>query len=326
MKVVASIVLLGLMGFAASKESQFFKEILQGRCYDRPPSGHLDECPAIVASFVGVLESHLDADIQTEDFQPYLETADFSSPANRALIWPKVMREEDESSPLFRPPPNLVSPEDTPGGALVRDLAFCGVDQRENCSVKNSHAYWTFWEAAYAKFASQVKGKLQIVLEQKADVVFLERSLVSNLNNGNITSITIYNMEGCSAQESASLTNAFHDAGVSEITCKDDIVEFILCQVPESVECTKYLWNTSGANQDVSSNSNMVHSDDASTADISTTSTSKEGEKHHHFAMLFLFSSVVVVGIVLFFLQRKRLGYHSVADQHKVWPTGERPQ
>jgi len=93
---------------------------------------------------MNLLESHLDADIRARAFDDvYLDRADFSSPADKALF---VLHFFGRPSHVSTPP-GLVSPEDTPGGALFRDLVFCGVDQRGNCSIEKSNAYWTFWEA-----------------------------------------------------------------------------------------------------------------------------------------------------------------------------------
>lgn len=95
---------------------------------------------------MNVMESHLDADITSQDFDPYLEQANFSSPTDKALLYLHFFG--DDGSPLsFAPPPGFVDPENTPGGALLKDLVFCGVDQRGNCSIEKSNAYWTFWEA-----------------------------------------------------------------------------------------------------------------------------------------------------------------------------------
>jgi len=153
--MLASLVILLLLcapwSAAAATESHYLKEILMGRCYFTPPikgeHDTADSCPSLVGSFMNVLESNLDADIDATDFDVYLEQADFSSPPDKALFYLRVFGGDDET-PTFTPPAaGLVSPEYTPGGKLLKDLIFCGVDQRGNCSVEKSNAYWTFWEA-----------------------------------------------------------------------------------------------------------------------------------------------------------------------------------
>jgi hypothetical protein len=146
------LLLMPTASAVAAEQSPYLKEILEGRCYYAPPTREASApelCPLVVGSFMNLLESHLDADISVPDFDPYLEKADFSSPQDKALLYLHFFG--DSSSP-FVTPPGFVSPEDTPGGALLRNLVFCGVDQRGNCSVEKSKAYWTFWEAG--KFCS----------------------------------------------------------------------------------------------------------------------------------------------------------------------------
>ena len=152
---------LSLVGWSLTKavtataagHSPFLKEILQGRCYFAPPitdQDDVDVCPYMVGTFMNMLESSLDADIDVSTFEIYLNQADFSSPPNRALFVLHFLgdKQNDESSwETFTPPPGFVTPEDTPGGALLKDLVFCGMDQRNNCSIEKSKAYWVFWQA-----------------------------------------------------------------------------------------------------------------------------------------------------------------------------------
>lgn len=129
--------------FVSAEESsrpKYLKEILLGRCYNGP---NPDACPAIVGSFMNAIESRRDADITQADFAPYLDPADFSSPRDTAVLYLRLYGNK-QGLPIV---PNLVSPEDTPGGTLVHDLIFCGMDQRYNCSLETSNAYWKFWEA-----------------------------------------------------------------------------------------------------------------------------------------------------------------------------------
>lgn len=125
----------------------YLKEILLGRCYFKTPIASNHErttCPNLVGSIMNILESHLDADITASSFESYLEEADFSSPVDKAVFFLRFFGSAHLS---WAVPPGWTSPEDTPGGALFKDLVFCGVDQRDNCSIEKSNAYWTFWEA-----------------------------------------------------------------------------------------------------------------------------------------------------------------------------------
>jgi len=99
-------------------ESAYLKEILLGRCYHRPPTvdGEPDDCPTIVATLMSVLESHLDSDIQESDFDSYIKQSNFAPPKDAALLFSHFSGEDPNL--VMHPPRGLVSPEDTPGGAL----------------------------------------------------------------------------------------------------------------------------------------------------------------------------------------------------------------
>jgi len=48
----------------------------------------------ILTALVGVLESKLDSEMQASDFEKYVDSADFSSPKDRALFWMHFEGEE----------------------------------------------------------------------------------------------------------------------------------------------------------------------------------------------------------------------------------------
>ena len=162
---------------AAPAQSPFLKEIIQGRCYFQPPTkeGRVDVCPTMVGSLMGIFESHLDADIQASHFDSYLEAADYSSPSDKSFFWLRFLgRASDEDSFQFSPPPGLITPEDTPGGALLKDLEFCGVDQRGNCSVEKSNGKFTSFVSANDVF---------VECELMATLLSLEHSLLDVLES-----------------------------------------------------------------------------------------------------------------------------------------------
>ena len=134
----------------AHHQSAYLKEILMGRCYDQPLLAD-GACASLVDSFLNVLESHRDADLEPDSFDAYLSKADALAASTVAvpkkdpptLFHLRFYGDEASASLLF---PGYQSPETTPGGSLLRDLLFCGVDQRNNCSVETSNAYWAFWQ------------------------------------------------------------------------------------------------------------------------------------------------------------------------------------
>jgi len=215
-------------GTGSSSSSPFLKEILTGRCYDKSPtgSGDTEDCSAIVGSLMNAFESHLDSEILPSSFEAYVKRANFSSPKDHAIFFLKFFGDIKTQKNPFVPLPGFVTPEDTPGGSLMRDLVFCGVDQRENCSVEKSNAFWSFWQAAYAEYASRVTGHLEIVLENEySDVEFLIRSVVPQLKASAVDSVTLYDGgRNCGDERILKLQTALaEEAGMDtdKVACKN---------------------------------------------------------------------------------------------------------
>jgi hypothetical protein len=71
-----------------SASKTVLKEILTGRCYSNPPVGGMEGfCPSVVRYLMGVLEGHLDEDIDAASFSAYFEGADFSPGDNGGMFW-----------------------------------------------------------------------------------------------------------------------------------------------------------------------------------------------------------------------------------------------
>lgn len=271
MKVVCIASILALVASfetisVSAESSAFLKEILTGRCYDRPPSGKprnigAATCPSVVGSFMGALEGRSDSQITSTDFDMYMKGSDFSSPEDHALFWLRFLgaiddpgSKKNQDSFIWEmrgePPTGLVTPETTPGGALMKDLVFCGSDRGHGnqCKAEESNAYWIFWESAYATFAKQVTGHVQVVVEPLADATFLDRSALAYLDPKKVTGATIYAVDCTSSNTSASkLVASFQQQGISDVNCKEDLVEFVLCQGDNpSNECGRYRGTGSG--------------------------------------------------------------------------------
>jgi hypothetical protein len=310
-------------------QSLFLKEIVEGRCYEQPPNGNVDDCPSVTGSLLNVWESKLDADITAEDYDSYLQTVDLTSPPDKAFFWLRFLGSDDATSFAFIPPPSLISPERTPGGALVTNLDFCGVDQHSNCSAEKSNAYWVFWQAVYAEFASHIHGKLQILVEPKADVQFLERSILSSLQS--VTSVTIYALEGCSTKAITALMEALEEKANDSVTCQNDMAEFLLCQTPDSPECTNYLESIGTGNQE-EVNQDKWKEQGSNTAPppnstMSTGAKDEKGRKKRHVFSLFLFCTIIIGGI-LYFVKHQRIndGYNQVTGENFfLFPGGSKP-
>jgi len=249
---------------AADAQSPFFKEILLGRCYEKPTTGNINQCPQVVGSIMNVLDSQLDASIDSlNSFAPYMRMGvDFSSPINSGLIWLTGndgtfagntdttnystyggMNQQQQAGnfALHRnmAPIELLTPEQTPGGFLLHDLVFCGVDRKNDgsCTKETSNAYRSFWAAAYAQFARSATGSLRIVIEPYSDLEFLRQSVIQQLNSYQVTEVILY-VENCQEQEYTQLVDSIP---IVTVQCKDqfsDYAFFLLCQNPSSDACS----------------------------------------------------------------------------------------
>lgn len=276
MKIISlEFVLLSLWTISVHATTPFLKEILQGRCYDRPPTGDVRDCPSVVDGFVAILESRLDAEITVDAFQSHLRSIDFSIPAGTTLLF-LPFQDHDYSAPpqgnseyddffahqdddFFAPQhfdhwhfwkSNLssknfawVTPELTPGGGFLAGLVFCGNDIAENCSKEVSNAYWKYWEAIYGRFAACARGTLQVIVRQNANVNFIERSIVDNIDPDHISNVVVYADE-CKSFTAKALMSSLRAAGMDaeHVVCSDDPVEFALCAPDrESEVCFAYM-------------------------------------------------------------------------------------
>jgi hypothetical protein len=171
-------------------QTPYLLEIVTGRCFDRPPTGIERDaklCPVITPSLIGILQGSLDEEIVVESFESYWSTGDFSPPVDRALLVldgeghrsnaenGKADDNDDHEEAFHFLPPALTRPEDTPGGSLLKDLVFCGIDSQEsgcvfagydadNGTVRFQGAQTSFWAGVYREFAVSVTGKLRIAV------------------------------------------------------------------------------------------------------------------------------------------------------------------
>lgn len=239
----------------ADASTTYLKEIIQGRCYDLLPSGDVRDCPAVVDTFMAVLESQLDSDLTPNSFYSHFESMDFSFSDNKSVAflpyyhssngrgyssqndrgWKSTWTSPSDSS-------SWIIPEHTPNGAFLAGLVFCGVDLVDNCSLEYSNAYWTYWEALYGRIAANTRGDIQIKFSPPLDAAFIQRSIVDKIDPTKVSSVTIYG-DGCTTDSDlVTVIDAFRHAGVGEVICSDDPIEFILCALNRnSKECVTYL-------------------------------------------------------------------------------------
>jgi ADP-ribosyl cyclase len=378
MMIALSFLLQFSTTMVVSVESPYLKEILMGRCYEQSvvesyqitsssSSGSIpvSECDTLVGGFMNVLESRLQQDITIDDFKPYVSQTDFTSPYDSALLWlrfwtdmPKAEQQQEEgennhSNPsrmrmVIPPKPfDLVTPHDTPGGKLLDGLVFCasGSTTNDNCNRDESNAYWQFWKAAYAKFASQISGKLRIVIEGPfADVKFLEENALSYLDPNQIPSIEIWTPALAST---STFTLKSHDkkpapAGITDsltmctskvvaetidylvnfkgfpedaISCKEDLYTLILCHSDPTCEpCLAYELGKTMRSQNATvtpkpSSKHEWQADDDNNNDYYHPGDGIDGEDGHRFPFWRILVWVIV-GATFYYLYTRIVCHH----------------
>eukprot|EP00568_Trieres_chinensis_P001182 CAMPEP_0183309454 /NCGR_PEP_ID=MMETSP0160_2-20130417/25352_1 /TAXON_ID=2839 ORGANISM="Odontella Sinensis, Strain Grunow 1884" /NCGR_SAMPLE_ID=MMETSP0160_2 /ASSEMBLY_ACC=CAM_ASM_000250 /LENGTH=346 /DNA_ID=CAMNT_0025473483 /DNA_START=66 /DNA_END=1106 /DNA_ORIENTATION=- len=222
------LVALSLSKFSSGKpENPFLKEIILGRCYESPPSGSIGTCQPLVGSFVSVIESRLDDDIEPEFFAQYYGAADFSSPEDGAVFWPL-------NSDMRKLPESATTVEDTAGGSLVSGLSFCGVDKRSDCGHLSGAAS-AFWEGAYGIFAAQAKGRVRVIITSKDDAHTIKTWVVPRLNMNEVSSFEIYAAKEieCDSDTMIGIEDSLLESGIgpSVVSCVDDpdLTRLLLC-------------------------------------------------------------------------------------------------
>ncbi|KAL3942000.1 MAG: hypothetical protein SGBAC_003744 [Bacillariaceae sp.] len=270
-----------------------------------------NQCPQVVGSIMSVLDSQLDASMDSvSSYAPYLRQVDMTSPNNRALIWltgndgsfvgnsntntntntntnqqqqqnnngmggyssgysggyysggyggggsgggggyyssnqPQQHQQQggqgtqSSNFALHREmaPIELVTPEQTPGGYVMHDLVFCGMDRKSDCRKVDSNAYASFWAAAYSQFARTASGRVQIVIEPFADLTFLQTNVIQQLNAYQVNEVILY-VDNCQDTTLQQLVDSFP---ITSVQCKDDFSDyafFLLCQNPSSQACS----------------------------------------------------------------------------------------
>jgi hypothetical protein len=106
-----------------------------------------------------------------------------------------------------------------------------------------SNAYWKYWEAVYGQFAVNAQGTLQVILPPNANVDFIKRSIVDNIDLVQISNVTVY-ADDCTSHTAKAFMGSFQlavkDAG--DLICLDDPMEFVLCAPDQKSEaCISYM-------------------------------------------------------------------------------------
>lgn len=232
-------------------QSPFLPEILRGRCYDRPVvDDDAHQCPAAVGSLLGAFAGKLEEDVRVEDFQAYLEVADFASRPDSGVL---ILGDNDDQ--VVGRVPGLVRPEDTPGGALVAGLSFCANDQLGDCPGVTEPSDDTgeftgtqsaLWAGVYQEFAKRVKGRLVMVLLPFSDetthnddddpsMTLAVHAAIPAFSADSVTQVDIYVMEGecLSSTVVENVRTALTETGVAKdaISCVKDpyLLNLMLC-------------------------------------------------------------------------------------------------
>jgi hypothetical protein len=161
-----ALVMPSLSTVIGEGSSPFLNEILLGRCYFRPPDDNKGSpalCPEFVESFMAVLEGNRDDEINPNSFSEYVSMVKVTAANTGAVFWLSDYSQTKLKHYWSRIP----TPENTPGGAMMKGLRFCGVDKKEDCQY-GSGASSSFWIRIYSEYSKLLRGNLHIILGDDA--------------------------------------------------------------------------------------------------------------------------------------------------------------
>lgn len=299
-------------------QTPFLKEILMGRCYDRPPTGVVGDtsiCQSLVGEIMSVIEGRLDSNVRAVDFKPYLDKVDMSSPPNQAVFWPSL----DTHAKAAIGGDMLVPVERTPGGWLLSGLVFCGIDMREECPLEYG-AYRAFWAAATAAYAASASGRIRAVLlgaREDGSSDFLI-DVVPNINPDSVSGFDIYVVGDVASCDGDSGVAAFMVAlsahGIKDVTCTSDKPD--LFHVKLLIMCTdegeSALCRCFDETKEVTSDVQKTHSISEQKQD---TPSNPEASDHLHPGIILLIVVATLGSIVAFVVWTHRTwAYEEVSD------------
>lgn len=225
--------LLVSLGAAVPVRVEYLSEIVAGRCYYRPPNNSIESCPTVTGYLLSALNANLDDNITPASYSDYFDNANFQPTDKGGLFW---LKGDQNSFQLL--PPEWLTPETTPGGALMDGLTFCGIDLQLSCP-KESGASTVFWTSVYEAYAKLVKGEVHIIVEEKADLGPLLQGAIPSLPVSDLESITIY-ANDCMSDDVVTINSALTDVVGSSVIVTECIKgpeSFFACQDPKSDLC-----------------------------------------------------------------------------------------
>jgi len=225
---------------------------------------------------MSVLESNLDENITSDVFSNYLNVADFTPPKNKAIIsYGKSYASGDDEN-------DFITVDATPGGALMKDLSFCGTDKQQGCTFGElEDGVWhgaqaAFWYGALSKFIGNVQGHVRVIIEDSETKnehgQILSMSMVKSMDTSKVSllEMIVSGDTACDSKSVVELRKAIILRGMKseQVKCTST------SSVKQSLYCDTEAKSVSGGQSSVFSNSTNVDdkcsdSDDSSGSGMS---------------------------------------------------------
>ncbi|XP_020735495.2 ADP-ribosyl cyclase/cyclic ADP-ribose hydrolase 1 isoform X1 [Odocoileus virginianus] len=172
-----------------------FQKIIQERCDDYTqqiqPGARSRNCQGIKQAFTSAFISKDPCKATKEDYKPLLDLAYTTVPCNKAVFWSKTKELAHE----YAKRRGLLTLEDTLLGSLADGLSWCGEpgspdlnyqscpDWKKDC---RTNYFSVFWEALSERFAENVCGTVQVVLNGSIENAFDKMSIFGRVEAPNL--------------------------------------------------------------------------------------------------------------------------------------------
>jgi len=168
---VLLLCVFSLLSLSLSQTTPFIQEVFLGKCYQKNPTGNV-LCQNLWTAFSQAAQIN-NYNVNTIDYLPFFEIANFSSPTNRAMMWDGSLG----NAMIFTEQGNnqYTSVETTSTGFILSNMNWCGTsnntfDYNNKCEYANNVTTSYFgmegvWNLCAQYFAQGVSGHLTILLQ-----------------------------------------------------------------------------------------------------------------------------------------------------------------
>uniref|UniRef100_A0A3P9LSF0 ADP-ribosyl cyclase/cyclic ADP-ribose hydrolase n=1 Tax=Oryzias latipes TaxID=8090 RepID=A0A3P9LSF0_ORYLA len=150
--------------------------------------------------------------ITTDAYDPFIEAVSFKSQCNRGLLWSKT---KEVAHSFTQKRDCLVTLEDTPLGAILNDLTWCGKQGSDETftsgcpgySACDNNTVRSYWKRASAAFADTACGDVSVMLSGSIQTPFDPNSIFASIEVKRLRSPKVRRLNVVLVMEKNAVTN-----------------------------------------------------------------------------------------------------------------------